>query len=184
MIFSGLTRSEARMAARITFAASLALFFAHSSGTSCGRAQPESMPADVKSEQQTRASEQSTDEAIPQQYSYQAVGKRNPFQSYFEEIRPDESTRRRSKLERLELDQLKLVAVMIGTASPRAMVEDPDGRGHVVKVGTLIGRNGGQIKRIGARHVVIHEEVRTPSGRFVHPVTMRLPEEKLALFDE
>jgi len=172
------------METRISPTALLALSLCLSTGAACARVEPEPSPTEIARGLPPQTSEQATVEVGPPQYSYQAVGKRNPFQSYFEEIRPDEPSRRRSKLERLELDQLKLVAVMIGTATPRAMVEDPDGRGHMVKIGTLIGRNGGQIERIGARHLVIHEEVRTPSGRFVHPVTMRLPEEKLALLDD
>jgi len=64
-------------------------------------------------------------------------------------------------LQRLSLDQLRLVGVVSGVATPKAMVEGPDGRGHTLKVGTLVGRNFGVVKRISSDRVVIEERYRT-----------------------
>jgi type IV pilus assembly protein PilP len=78
-----------------------------------------------------------------------------------------------------DLDQLKLVAVVVGTATPLAMVEDPTGKGHAVKVGTVIGKHWGQVKHIRRGEIIIQEEFRDFTGRRVtHLVPMKLPEEK------
>ena len=63
-----------------------------------------------------------------------------------------------TELQRFELDKLKLVAVVVGTATPMAMVEDPAGKGHTVKIGTLVGKRFGQVKHIRRGEIVVQEE--------------------------
>jgi Tfp pilus assembly protein PilP len=62
-----------------------------------------------------------------------------------------------SPLERNELSQLKLVAIIWDIKEPRAMVEDGAGLGYVVKVGTPIGSNDGKVKAIHRNEVVVEE---------------------------
>ena len=52
---------------------------------------------------------------------------------------------------------LSLVAVVWGTARPRALVTDPSGRGYVVQEGTPIGKNDGQVIRIGDTTMLVRE---------------------------
>jgi type IV pilus assembly protein PilP len=113
-------------------------------------------------------------------YTYNAVGKRDPFRTYFSEIENEDAVNRKlTELQQYDLDQLRLVAVIVGTATPKAMVEDPTGKGHVVKTGTLIGKHWGQIKHIRRGEVIIQEEFRDFTGRRVtHLVPMKLPEEE------
>ncbi|MFH1808628.1 MAG: pilus assembly protein PilP [Pseudomonadota bacterium] len=113
-------------------------------------------------------------------YTYNAVGKRDPFRTYFSEIeREDAVSRKLTELQQYDLDQLRLVAVIVGTATPKAMVEDPTGKGHVVKTGTLVGKHWGQVKHIRRGEIIIQEEFRDFTGRRVtHLVPMKLPEEE------
>lgn len=113
-------------------------------------------------------------------YTYNAIGKRDPFRTYFAELEHEETeTRKLTELQMFDLDQLKLVAVVVGTATPLAMVEDPTGKGHAVKVGTVIGKHWGQVKHIRRGEIIIQEEFRDFTGRRVtHLVPMKLPEEK------
>lgn len=113
-------------------------------------------------------------------YTYNAVGKRDPFRTYFSEIENEDAVARKlTELQQYDLDQLRLVAVIVGTATPKAMVEDPTGKGHVVKTGTLIGKHWGQVKHIRRGEVIIQEEFRDFTGRRVtHLVPMKLPEEE------
>lgn len=113
-------------------------------------------------------------------YTYNAVGKRDPFRTYFSEIENEDAVNRKlTELQQYDLDQLRLVAVIVGTATPKAMVEDPTGKGHVVKTGTLIGKHWGQIKHIRRGEIIIQEEFRDFTGRRVtHLVPMKLPEEE------
>jgi Tfp pilus assembly protein PilP len=58
------------------------------------------------------------------------------------------------------------------------MVEDPEGVGHTLRVGSRLGRNGGRVTRISATGIVVVEEFVDPLGKRVRvPITMKLPED-------
>jgi type IV pilus assembly protein PilP len=63
----------------------------------------------------------------------------------------------KTPLQRFELGQLKLVGVIWETSEPKALIEDSGGLGYIVTRGTLIGPNGGIIKTIEPRRVVVEE---------------------------
>ena len=46
-----------------------------------------------------------------------------------------------------------------------ALVEDPSGRGHTVKIGTLVGKRLGQVKHIRRGEMVVQEEFRDFTGK-------------------
>jgi type IV pilus assembly protein PilP len=50
-----------------------------------------------------------------------------------------------------------VVAVVWGTQRPRALVTDPSGRGYVVQEGTKVGKNDGQVIRIGDTTMLVRE---------------------------
>jgi type IV pilus assembly protein PilP len=120
-------------------------------------------------------------------YVYSPIGKRDPFRPYWVdqalEDADKQETRTLSDLERLELDQLKLVGIVSGTSTPTAMFEDPDGRGHVVHVGTAMGKHGGRVSKIKKDEVVIMEEFRDPATnkKIQSPVSVKLPSDDLNL---
>ena len=134
-------------------------------------------PKEAAKPEAAAAEEKAPEES--QVYTYNAVGKRDPFRTYFSEIEKEDAvTRKLTELQQYDLDQLRLVAVIVGTATPKAMVEDPAGKGHVVKTGTLIGKHWGQVKHIRRGEIIIQEEFRDFTGRRVtHLVPMKLPEE-------
>lgn len=70
---------------------------------------------------------------------------RDPFRSYartFIQTPEDLSAGTRDvKLARYSLDDLTLVAIIIGTDSPYAMVKDPSGTGTVLRRGMYVGRS-------------------------------------------
>jgi type IV pilus assembly protein PilP len=61
-------------------------------------------------------------------------------------------------LQRYEIGQLKLVAIIYDTTEPRAVVEDDQGLGYIVRVGTAIGANGGRVRDIERGRVLIEED--------------------------
>ncbi len=94
----------------------------------------------------------------PDRPRYSPAGKRDPFQPL--SLKPRVAARARenlSPLERYEIGQLKLVAVVWDIKEPKAMVEDATGLGYIVKVGTLVGPNEGKVKAIKPSEVVIEE---------------------------
>lgn len=100
-------------------------------------------------------------------YAYSPIGKRDPFRSLFDQLQREEQTQQLTELQKFEIDQLKLVAIVSRIATPYAMVEDPTGKGHTLTRGTLIGKNWGRVSQIKPDCVVIKEEYRDYTGRKV-----------------
>jgi len=71
---------------------------------------------------------------------------------------PYDPAEQRTPLQRYEITQLRLVAVIYDTKDPRAVVEDDQGLGYIVHVGTPIGPNGGQVRGIERGRVLITED--------------------------
>lgn len=110
-------------------------------------------------------------------YAYSAIGKRDPFRSLFDQLQRQEEGPERTELQRFDIDQLNLVAIISRIATPYAMVEDPNGKGHTLTRGTLIGKNWGRVSEITPECVVIKEEYRDYTGRKVtNNFSMCLPQ--------
>jgi len=62
-----------------------------------------------------------------------------------------------SPLERLELNQLKIVGIVWDIKAPRAMVEDNAKLGYTIKVGTPIGSSDGVVKAIHQNEIIVEE---------------------------
>lgn len=110
--------------------------------------------------------ERSLDQADPF-YTYHPIGKRDPFKTYGEGLGPKPPPRFCGPLCNHDLSQLKLVALVFSIASPRALIETPDGKGIVVRTGMPIGRHGGRISSIDKTGIVVSETYRDGSGRRV-----------------
>ena len=111
-------------------------------------------------------------------YSYVSIGKRDPFRSFIAKevvVTPGGQV---GPLQLHEIDQYALRGIVWNIGEPRAMVEDPDGIGHVVELGTLIGKNWGKVTQIKPNSLIITEEYRDPieNELIINEVTMRLPD--------
>jgi Tfp pilus assembly protein PilP len=121
-------------------------------------------PADRRAEAPTKE-EVATDartEALA--YTYDAVDRRDPYESWFDQMAVTEEGR--TELEKLELDSLKLSGVVLGT-TPRALITDSGGKGHIVGVGTTIGKKRGVIRVIRPGEILIEERIRMWDGRYL-----------------
>jgi type IV pilus assembly protein PilP len=98
-------------------------------------------------------------------YAYSAIGKRDPFRSPLEEFNREDLGVPVTELQRFEIDQLKLVAIVSRVATPYAMVEDPTSKGHTLTRGTLIGKNWGKVSQITGTCVEVKEDYRDYTGR-------------------
>ncbi|NOY12844.1 MAG: pilus assembly protein PilP [Deltaproteobacteria bacterium] len=90
-------------------------------------------------------------------YVYSQAGRRDPFVPLIQKIRKKNVKPEKDKgpLEKFELSQFRLVALLIVRGVPRAMVKAPDGKSYTVKLGDPIGANGGIVKRIETKTVVV-----------------------------
>lgn len=102
-------------------------------------------------------------------YSYDPREKRDPFTTYFSEVRAglEEQQEPATDLEKFDIDKLKLIGIISGTTTPMAMILAPDGKGYPVKVGTPIGKHSGKVRLISnkGRKIEIQEEYRDFNGR-------------------
>ena len=114
-------------------------------------------------------------------YTYNPIGKRDPFRSFFKG-QDDGTIVNPTPLQRFEVDQYLLVGVVWGVSNPKAMVQDPEGTGHVVQTGTYIGKNWGKVSAITSTSVVITEEFTNIDGELVtNQLTLDLPVTELEL---
>jgi Tfp pilus assembly protein PilP len=114
-------------------------------------------------------------------FTYDPGAHSDPFRSYLDElvaVEPDDS--KLTKLQKIDLDKLKLVAVVVGTATPMALLEDSDGVGHTVKIGTLVGKRFGQVKAIRQGEVMIQEEIRDYAQKRIPQIKRLTLEEPIA----
>ncbi len=91
---------------------------------------------------------------------------RNPFKPFITKVVEgvEEETRPKSPLERYNINELKLIAIIWGIKRPTAMIEDPDGTGYVVKKGTSVGDKKGRIVKILKDKVIVKEKYRDLLG--------------------
>jgi type IV pilus assembly protein PilP len=112
-------------------------------------------------------------------YVYSPIGKRDPFQnqSVVQQGFGRSSAnpgRLKTPLEKWPLDQLKLSLTVTGTATPMAMVEDPERRGWPVRIGDFIGQNGGKVTGIHRDEIVVTETITDHSTGRVYPQNVKL----------
>jgi len=104
---------------------------------------------------------------------------RDPFASYMaavakhgaEMLRRRKSrvaTRPHEEMENFDLSALHLVAIYAMNGKRVAMLEDNEGKGHVVQVGNYMGKYNGKIIAIDPGVVHLLEEVVNPAGALVH----------------
>ena len=113
---------------------------------------------------------------------YNPKGKIDPFEPLFREkptvtLAKKKRKKRtpRTPLEKIDLSQLKLVGIILASSGNRALVEESNGKGYVVKKGTYMGTNAGKVVKIEKDKVIVAEEFEDFRGN----VTLRNKELKL-----
>ena len=110
---------------------------------------------------------------------------RNPFRPFTLDLRPDYTGEPLTPLERYDLPQLRVAAVLIDLQPPRAMLEDNSGMGFIVTPGTPIGRNRGVVTAIESRRIVVEEKLLDYYGREqTQRVVLEMPKDEEAKRDD
>jgi len=99
-------------------------------------------------------------------YFYDPRGKRDPFRSirFAADDSDEEQKRDFGPLGDFELGQLELSAVIWDAGNPRALILDPGGRSYIVREGSAIGKNNGQVIHIGDNLVLVKETYENFAG--------------------
>jgi type IV pilus assembly protein PilP len=104
---------------------------------------------------------------------YNPKGKMDPFEPLFKKptvaLKKGKIKRRtpRTPLERIDISQLKLVAIVLASSGNRALVEESSGKGYVVKKGTYMGTNSGKVVKIEKNKVIVAEEYEDYRGKVI-----------------
>ena len=125
----------------------------------------------VAAQQPSQTADSETDMAMESaaaeaadQFTYSPRGRRDPFKPLItkepivaEIVKKQRPQRVKGPMEKFELDQYRLIAIMVVSDQPRAMVKAPDGKSYTVEVGEYIGMNNGIVTDIQTKDVVIDE---------------------------
>jgi len=120
----------------------------------------------------------------PANGGYDPKGKIDPFRPLFTErnvpqakSKPPEKRRQPlTPLEKVDLSQLRLVAIIRSADRDMALVEEASGKGYIVEKGTYIGVNSGRVIEIHDGGIVVEEEVMTVLGEpTIQHRELRLP---------
>jgi type IV pilus assembly protein PilP len=105
---------------------------------------------------------------------YTAKGKVDPFEPLLRDETASNVVQLKSKkstpstpLEKIDIGQLKLVAIITAARGNLAMVQESSGKGYIIRPGTLIGTNSGKVIGIGADKVTFEEEYEDILGKTV-----------------
>lgn len=101
------------------------------------------------------------------EYSYNPSGKADPFKPFIQLTLVKESQRGAplTPLQKYEISQLKLVAIISSPEGNIALIEDSSGKGYFLKKGTLIGKNDGKVTRILKDKVIVEEVFEDVMGK-------------------
>ncbi len=114
--------------------------------------------------------------AAQEEYVYNPIGLRDPFRTFLSFADGSRDDTPRTPLQAHDIEQYQLVGIIWGVDRPRALVQDPEGTGHVMEIGTYIGKNWGKVTQINSNEVVVTEEYQTIDGELVvNNISMTLP---------
>jgi type IV pilus assembly protein PilP len=137
------------------------LFFIGGCG---GGTPPPSLPTKAKSlsaekkESPTKVGEKKEPEKKEEaEYSYNPAGKPDPFKPFIQSASRGSKTAPSTPLQKFDISQLKLVAIITASDGNIALVEDATGKGYFLKKGTWIGKNDGKVTKILKDTVIIQE---------------------------
>jgi len=115
-------------------------------------------------------------------YTYNAIGRRDPFAPIIMPEAKKGAAMDRPPLERYNITEFKLSGIVWGGFGYNAILEGPDGKGYFVHAGTVVGPNRGVVKKITPTTLVIEEKYKTYTGdteRRETVVELRKPQEAM-----
>ena len=106
---------------------------------------------------------------------YKSEGKLDPFVPLIRSKTAVQGARKkkvkkripRTPLEKMDLSQIKLVAVILAPKGNKALVEEANGKGYIISKGTYIGLHAGRVVMILKDRLVIEEETEDVLGKSV-----------------
>jgi len=111
-----------------------------------------------KKEEPTKVAEKKEPEKKEEaEYSYNPAGKPDPFKPFIQLASTRGTRTALTPLQKFDISQLKLVAIISAPGGNIALVEDVTGKGYFLKKGTWIGKNDGKVTKILKDKVIVEE---------------------------
>ena len=80
----------------------------------------------------------------------------DPFRPFIKLTKETPTPENLLPIQRLKLSEIKLTGIIWNTQNPLALIEDPAGKGYVLRKGDLIGLSG-RVKEVKKDRVIIEE---------------------------
>ena len=153
-------------------------------GPACKKAPPPPRPApiSVAPKKAAPAEEAQTETEDPLAVFGYKASERNPFNSLLkvkktvEEGVPDSEL---TPLQKIPVADMTVQSIIVSRKKSLAHVITPDGKAHIVTVGTLLGRHKGKIVRMSWDEIVIEEQFEDYLGKaFKQETVLRLREKE------
>lgn len=125
-------------------------------GSACSDRAPKDKAEKAVAKKRPEAAAQPAADASAE-FSYDPEGKPDPFKSYVRQLVAIQQADLTSPLQRFDLSQLTVTGIVWANDKPRALIEDPTGKGYVVQTGAAVGKNRGRIVRIDDNRVTVKE---------------------------
>ncbi len=128
----------------------------------------------LKKEQEVAGSKPGKSDTAETAARYDSKGRLNPFLPLLQKkeqtgvttpVDDGKPKRILTPLEKMDLGQIKLVAVILMKNRQLAMVEESTGKGYEVRIGTYMGKNSGQVSKINQSSIVVKEYVKDYKGK-------------------
>lgn len=96
---------------------------------------------------------------------YDPSGRRDPFLPMLSLLAPGEIDPTLPPLQRVNLTDMNLIAVVWGAHGYTAMLQTPDGNGYTVRKGTRVGPNNGVVSAVTEKGIIVQERFTDVYGR-------------------
>ncbi len=131
---------------------------------------PSAPPPSKPAEKPAAAQPPARAEAKAADYTYKPGNRPDPFRPFFEEAKAAAIISEcegipPGPLTEQEVSQFSLVAVIAHGPETVAMVQDPTGKGYVIRVGSFVGKKCGKVSAIGPDGAIIEEPYKDLMGQ-------------------
>lgn len=96
---------------------------------------------------------------------YDPAGRRDPFTPVLSQLAPGQIDPTLPPLQRVNLTDMNLIAIIWGAYGYTAMVQTPDGNGYTVRKGTRVGPNSGVVSAVTEKGIIVQERFTDVYGR-------------------
>jgi len=102
---------------------------------------------------------------VPALGGYDPAGRRDPFSPVLSQLAPGQVDPALPPLQRVNLTDMNLIAIIWGAYGYTAMVQTPDGNGYTVRKGTRVGPNSGVVSAVTEKGIIVQERFTDVYGR-------------------